>query len=218
MGAAARSSKRWSRRLSDKPAWLKSHGQPWTSGAGRAVYDNPWISVTEYDAVAPTGRPALYGVVGFKNFAMAILPIHDDGTVTLVGQHRFAHRDYSWEIPEGGGPIGADPLESAKRELAEETGLQAADWREVMRTQLSNSVTDEIAIGYLATGLSAAPTGHEADETEALTIIRVPFREALDAALAGHLPDMLTVAMLLRGYHMAREGALPAGLSRAMLG
>lgn len=218
MGSRALSSSDGARRLSNKPAWLQPHGQPWTAGTARAVYENPWISVTEYEATAPTGRPALYGVVSFKNLAMAILPIHDDGTVTLVGQHRFAHRDYSWEIPEGGGPIGDDPLASAKRELAEETGLQAAEWREVMRTQLSNSVTDETAIGYLATGLSAAASGHQADETEALTVIRVPFREALDAALAGHLPDMLTVAMLLRGYHMAREGALPAPLAELMLG
>jgi 8-oxo-dGTP pyrophosphatase MutT (NUDIX family) len=204
--------------LSDKPAWLQVHGQPWTAGASRAVYENPWIKVTEYAATAPTGRPAQYGVVSFKNLAIAILPIHDDGTVTLVGQHRFPHADYSWEIPEGGGPLADDPLASAKRELAEETGLQATEWREVMRTQLSNSVTDETAIGYVATGLSTSPGGHDVDETEALTVIRAPFREALDAALAGHLPDMLTVAMLLRGYHMAREGALPAALAEAMLG
>jgi 8-oxo-dGDP phosphatase len=204
--------------VSDKPDWLQAHGQPWLAGASRAVYENPWIRVTEYAATAPTGKPAQYGVVSFKNLAMAILPIHDDGTVTLVGQHRFPAADYSWEIPEGGGPIDDDPLESAKRELAEETGLQASGWLEVLRAQLSNSVTDERAIGYVATGLSESPGGHGVDETEALTISRVPFREALDAAIAGHLPDMLTVAMLLRAYHMAREGALPAALSRAMLG
>ncbi|HEY8003827.1 MAG TPA: NUDIX hydrolase, partial [Phenylobacterium sp.] len=115
-------------------------------------------------------------------------------------------------------PLAEDPLEGARRELAEETGLAAADWREVMRVQLSNSVTDEQMIGYLALGLSQMTTSHEADETEALALVRVPFREALDAAMAGYLPDMLTVAMLLRGYHMAREGALPGDLARAMLG
>ena len=73
-------------------------------------------------------------------------------------------------------------------------------------------------IGYIALGLSAATAEHAADETEAIALARVPFREALDAAIAGHLPDMLTVAMLLRGYHMAREGSLPGALARAMLG
>jgi 8-oxo-dGTP pyrophosphatase MutT (NUDIX family) len=157
-------------------------------------------------------------MVRFKNLAIAVLPIHDDGTVTLVGQHRFPLGDYSWELPEGGAPLDEDPLDGAKRELAEETGLAAAEWREVMRAQLSNSVTDERMIGYLALGLSEAGGTHHADDTEAIALVRAPFREALEAAIAGYLPDMLTVAMLLRGYHMAREGSLPGALARVMLG
>jgi 8-oxo-dGTP pyrophosphatase MutT (NUDIX family) len=157
-------------------------------------------------------------MVRFKNLAIAVLPIHEDGAVTLVGQHRFPLGDYSWELPEGGSPLHEDPLEGARRELAEETGLAAAEWREVLRTQLSNSVTDERMIGYLALGLSEAKAVHQPDDTEAIALVRVPFREALEAAMAGHLPDMLTVAMLLRGYHMAREGSLPGALARAMLG
>jgi 8-oxo-dGTP pyrophosphatase MutT (NUDIX family) len=204
--------------MPQKPAWLRPHGTPWKPGTGRVAFESAWITVTDQQAIAPTGRPAQYGMVRFKNLAIAVLPIHDDGTVTLVGQHRFPLGDYSWELPEGGAPLDEDPLAGARRELAEETGLAAAEWREVMRTQLSNSVTDERMIGYLALGLSEAESVHHADETEAIALVRVPFREALDAAVAGHLPDMLTVAMLLRGYHMAREGSLPGALARAMLG
>jgi 8-oxo-dGTP pyrophosphatase MutT (NUDIX family) len=204
--------------MTQPPAWLRPHGTPWTRLSERIVFENPWLRLTEHEAVAPTGRPAQYGLVGMKNLALAILPLHDDGTVILVGQHRFAFADYSWEIPEGGGPLDVDPLESAKRELAEETGLQAIEWRQVLRLQLSNSITDERALGYVALGLSEATEAHHADDTEALTMVRVPFREALDAALAGHLQDVLTVAMLLRAYHMAREGALPGALARGMLG
>lgn len=204
--------------MSAKPEWLTRHGQPWARGAPRPIYDNPWISVTEYDAVAPTGRPALYGLVGFKNRAMAILPLYDDGTTVLVGQNRFAFGDYSWEIPEGGCPLDEDPLVGAQRELREETGLVAADWREVLRVQLSNSVTDELAIGYVATGLSVADAIPEGDGTEDIARVRVPFREALDAAMAGWIFDMLTVAMLLKAYHMAKEGGLPRNLAQAMLG
>lgn len=201
-----------------KPDWLRPHGTPWKPGVERVAFESGWITVTEQTATAPTGRPAPYGVVRFKNLAVAVLPIHEDGTIVLVGQHRFPLGDYTWELPEGGSPVGEDPLEGARRELAEETGLAAAEWREVMRTQLSNSVTDERMIGYLALGLSQAGPQHTADDTEAITLARVPFREALDAAMAGYLPDMLTVAMLLRGYHMAREGSLPDVLARAMLG
>jgi 8-oxo-dGTP pyrophosphatase MutT (NUDIX family) len=203
--------------MADKPAWLRPHGEPWKAGVERLAFESGWIRVTEQMAIAPTGRPSPYGLVRFKNLAVAVLPIHEDGSVVLVGQHRFPLGDYSWELPEGGAPLDEDPLSGAQRELAEETGLAAAEWREVMRVQLSNSVTDERMIGYLALGLSQATAIHPADETEAITLARVPFREALDAAMAGHLPDMLTVAMLLRGYHMAREGALPGALARAML-
>ena len=204
--------------MTQKPDWLRPHGPPWKAGVERVAFESGWITVTEQTAIAPTGKPAPYGTVRFKNLAIAVLPIHEDGTVTLVGQHRFPLGDYSWEVPEGGSPLGEDPLDGAKRELAEETGLAAAEWREVMRTQLSNSVTDERMIGYLALGLSPAKAGHEADDTEAIAMVRVPFREALDAAMAGYLPDMLTVAMLLKGYHMASEGSLPGALARAMLG
>lgn len=204
--------------MSEKPAWLKPHGRPWSRGPERVVYENPWIRVSDHDAVAPTGQPAQYGLVHFKNLAIAVLPLHDDGTVILVGQHRFALSAYTWELPEGGAPHDEDPLEGARRELVEETGLVAREWRKVLQATLSNSVTDERAVGYVAFDLSKGDGAHEGDDTEELALARVPFREALDAALAGHMEDVLTVAMLLRAYHMAREGQLPDALTRAMLG
>jgi 8-oxo-dGTP pyrophosphatase MutT (NUDIX family) len=194
---------------------MTAEGPPWTKGEAREVYANPWLKVAEFDAVAPTGKPALYGVVNFQSEAIGILPLHDDGTVTLVGQHRFVSGGYSWELPEGGSPLGSDPLESAKRELAEEAGLGAREWRQILAFELSNSVTDERGFGYLATGLY--PMAGTPDETEIIRLARAPFREALDAALAGHMTDMITVALLLRAYHMAREGNLPPALTQAML-
>lgn len=201
--------------MDKKPDWMTAEGPPWTKGEPREVYANPWLKVTEFDAVAPTGKPALYGVVNFQSLAIGVLPLHDDGTVTLVGQHRFPSGAYSWELPEGGAPLGGDPLDSAKRELAEEAGLGAREWRQILTFELSNSVTDEHGFGYLATGLF--PAAGTPDDTEIIRLARVPFREALEAALAGHMTDMITVALLLRAYHMAREGALPPVLTQAML-
>lgn len=204
--------------MPERPSWLRPHGPAWSRGTARPVYENPWIRVTEYAATAPTGRPATYGLVSYKNYAVAVLPIFEDGTTLLVGQHRFPLGDYSWEIPEGGGPLDEDPLESARRELAEETGLQAAEWREILRAQLSNSVSDERAIGYLALGLSPAEGEHHADDTEAIALARVPFGEALAAAMDGQIQDVLTVAMLLKAHHMAAKGLLEPALARAVLG
>jgi 8-oxo-dGTP pyrophosphatase MutT (NUDIX family) len=201
--------------MTQKPDWMVPQGPPWTVVRERAVYDNPWLAVAEYDAVAPTGQTVLYGVVRFKNLALTILPLHADGTITLVGQHRFAIPGYSWELPEGGGPVGDDPLDNARRELREEAGLEAAEWRQVLKFQLSNSVTDEVGYGFLATDLTPAPA--LPDETEALALARAPFRKVLDQALSGNILDMPTVALLLRAYHMAREGALPDALAKSML-
>lgn len=201
--------------MTDTPEWMRPKGTPWRAGSSEVVYENPWIKVTEQRPTSPTGRLALYGVVHMKNLALGVLPLHADGTVTLVGQHRFVFGDYTWEIPEGGGPIGGDPLEHAQRELAEEAGLAARTWKQVLRFQLSNSVTDERGFGYLATDLYPVPTAP--DEHEDIAIVRVPFREALAQALAGNIEDIITVAMLLRAYHMAREGDLPAELTQAML-
>ena len=166
--------------------------------------------------MAPTGRPAHYGLIHFKNRAIGVLPLFDNGDTLLVGQHRFPAADYSWEIPEGGGPIGEDPRVGARRELREETGLTAAELRQVLRFQLSNSVTDEEGYGFLALGLSqGAPAP---DETEVLALRRLPFQAALRLAMDGAMLDMITLAMLLRAYHLAREGLLPEPLAGLMLG
>jgi 8-oxo-dGTP pyrophosphatase MutT (NUDIX family) len=203
--------------MSEKPSWMTPQGEGWRrTGKPRLKYENAWIRITEEDATAPTGNPALYGVVGFKNIAIAVLPLHDDGTVTLVGQHRYVSGAYSWELPEGGGALEVDPLNSAKRELAEETGLIAADWRRIMDVELSNSVTDERGVAFIATGLSQGPDAPDA--TEVIRLARVPFLEALEQATNGNITDMLTVAVLLRTYHMAHTGALPRALTQAMLG
>jgi len=197
------------------PAWLTPRGPRWQADAPTRLLDNPWFSVDHYVATAPTGAPADYYLQGFKNLAVGALPLHDDGSVTLVGQWRFPFGTYSWEIPEGGAPKHEDPLDGAKRELREEAGLEAAEWRQVLTLQMSNSCSDERAIGYLATGLT--PVERAPDETEDLAIVRVPFREALNAAVRGLIEDSITVAMLLRVHHMAYEGNLDPALAKAIL-
>ena len=187
----------------------------WRDIAYEAVFQNPWIRVESHEVIAPTGRPAHYGLVKFANRAIAILPLHDDGTVSLVGQARFAVGAYSWELPEGGGPLDEDPRHAAIRELREETGLVASGLREILSFDMSNSVTDEVAICFLATGLSQ--NNRAPDETEVFDYARVPFKILLDAVIKGQVRDGLTVVSVLRVHHMAVTGDLPPHLRDAIL-
>jgi 8-oxo-dGTP pyrophosphatase MutT (NUDIX family) len=195
-----------------------SKRRKWDIRTGRTVYDNPWISVREYQAVAPTGADALYGLVHMKRLALGVLPIDSDGSTFLVGQERFAFGRWSWELPEGGGGDDAPPLHSAQRELAEECGLRAGQWSELLRdVQLSNSVTDERAWAYLAWDLSPE-TGFAPDASEDLEIMRVPFAEAVRMAVSGEINDAFSLAMLLKADHLARTGCLPEPVARILVG
>lgn len=188
----------------------------WTVLDQREIYDNPWITVTEHRVLNPAGGAGIYGVVHFRNLAIGIIPVEDNGDIWLVGQHRFPLDAYSWEIPEGGAPLNEDPLVGARRELKEETGMEALTWREITRVHLSNSVSDEAGIIYLATDLQHGTA--EPEETEALNLRRLPAAEAYRMATRGELTDSMTVAGLYRLRLMALEGELPAGLAVKVLG
>lgn len=188
---------------------------PWTIHAERVTYDNPWMRVREFDVTQPDGKPSIYGVMEPKNLAIGILPLFGDGSVMLVGQYRFALDCWSWELPEGGGPMDEAPLDSARRELAEETGLSAANWLEFLEMDMSNSITNERAIAFIAWNLQegeAEPEGTEDIETR-----RVPFSTALAEAMDGRIRDAFTLAMLLKADYMARHGQLPEAVSRLIL-
>lgn len=169
---------------------------PWTTLKTTEIYENAWIKVEENQVINPTGKDGIYGTVHFKNRAMAIIPIDEDGNTWLVGQYRYSLNEYSWEIPMGGGPIGIDFLESAKRELKEETGLTADRWTELLRIHTSNSVTDEVGTVYLAEGLTPGETAFE--ETEILQIKKLPFKEALEMVMAGEITDSISLAGILK--------------------
>lgn len=188
----------------------------WDIRTARTVYDNPWINVREYQAIAPTGANALYGLVHMKKLAVGVVPIDADGSTLLVGQDRFAFGRWSWELPEGGGDLAQPPIEAARRELAEECRLQAAGWAELFRdVHLSNSVTDERAWAYLAWDL-APDEAHPPDAVEDLEIMRVPFAEALRMAVSGEINDAFSLVMLLKVDHLARAGGLPAPVAKLL--
>jgi ADP-ribose pyrophosphatase len=180
---------------------------PWQVTAEKTVYDNPWINLTEYKVINPSGNPGIYGKVHFKNRAIGIVPLDANMNTYLVGQYRFVLNEYSWEIPEGGGVMADDPLDAAKRELLEETGLKANQWDEIQRMHLSNSVSDELCIIYLARGLEQFEA--EPEDTEQLIVKKVPFNEVYRMVSAGEITDSVTVAAILKVKLMLAENSLP---------
>lgn len=167
---------------------------PWRTLSSSNVYDNPWITLTEFQVLNPAGNPGIYGKVHFKNMAIGIVALDDDGWISLVGQYRYTIDRYSWEIPEGGGHHDVDPLTSAQRELLEETGLKAGQWELLLQMHLSNSVTDEFCQVYLATELQQLEA--EPEETEQLKYLKLPLSEAWQRVKSGEITDAITVASL----------------------
>ena len=167
---------------------------PWHTVDSRQVYDNPWIRVTEYDVVNPSGKPGIYGKVHFKNHAVGDVPMDEEGGIWLVGQYRFPLDVYSWEIPEGGCPIGLSTELAALRELKEETGIGAERLERLFEMHLSNSVTDEWGVVYLATGLRMEEA--EPEETESLRVVRLPLEDAYAMVREGRITDSLSVAAI----------------------
>lgn len=189
---------------------LREEG-PWRVHCERVAYRNPWIRVVEHEVTHPDGSPGQYGVVEFANLAVGVLPLNEEGETVLVGQHRFALSRYSWELPEGGGDPDTPPEETAARELAEETGCRASHFEPFLDVFTSNSVTNERAVGFIATGLTS---GHAApDPTEVLETRWLPFGELLDLVMRGEITDAFTVMMVLQAYAKVEAGQLPRHIS-----
>ncbi len=179
---------------------------PWKILTEKTIYDNPWINLTEYDVLNPKGGKGIYGKVHFKNTAVGVMVLDDELNTYLVGQYRFTINAYSWEIPEGGGPVETDPLESAKRELLEETGLIAKHWDHLLAMHLSNSVSDELGIVFLARDLQQGQS--EPEETEQLVVKKLPFFEAAAMVENGLITDSMSVAAIYKVQLLLVQGKL----------
>lgn len=179
---------------------------PWKTLNSEVKYDNPWITVTEHQTINADGGDGIYGVVHYKNIAIGIIPLDEDYNTWLVGQYRYPLEQYSWEICEGGGIIADDLLESAQRELLEELGIKANSWEKLFDMHLSNSVSDEKGIVYIARELEYCEP--EPEEGEVLQIKKLPFSQVYDMVMKGEITDSLSVAGVLKTKILIDQGAL----------
>lgn len=191
-------------RMSDAPFFPRPEFA-WQLGTPIAKYDNPWMRVDDIPAVDPNGKDALYGLVHFKNLAVGIIP-YEDGHIWLVGQSRVAFQNYSWEIPAGGDPLGKDPVGTAHRELKEETGFTAGRMDKILNMEMSNSLTDEICVVYLATDLTPGET--ELESSEDISLMKISLDAALAAIDAGEIRHAVGVAAILKLGRMRTLGQL----------
>ena len=169
---------------------------PWKRLSTKDIYENAWIHLVEDEVINPAGGKGIYGKVHFKNCAIGIIPVDEELHTWLVGQYRYPLDEYSWEIPMGGSLQGEPYLETAKRELREETGLTAASWQEIMKIHTSNSVTDEVGYIFLARTLQHGEPDFE--ETEKLEIRKLPLKDAVEMASRSEITDSISVAGLLK--------------------
>jgi 8-oxo-dGTP pyrophosphatase MutT (NUDIX family) len=173
---------------------MDNQDNPWTVLTSKEIYENPWIQVTEFQVINPNGGNGIYGKIHYKNIAVGVIPIDENWNTWLVGQFRFPLDIYSWEIPEGGGSMYEDPMAAAKRELLEETGLIAREWTKILTMHLSNSVSDELSVVYLARNLEQEKSSPE--ETEDLVVKKLPFDEVVEMTVSGEITDAISIAAI----------------------
>jgi 8-oxo-dGTP pyrophosphatase MutT (NUDIX family) len=169
---------------------------PWRRLSRQVAYENGWIVVWHDEVIHPDGNPGIYGVVHFRNAASGVVVLDEADQVLLVGQHRYTLEEYSWEIPEGGVSPDESPLDGIRRELREETGCEASTWVEIGSYALSNSITDERGLLWLATGLSHGTA--RPDPSEELAVRWVPFDDALAMTGDGRISDAVSIMGIQR--------------------
>jgi len=161
-----------------------------------------WLfRVDRFHLLDPNGRPFDRFVIRHPG-AVVVVPVHDDGTVTLVRQYRAAVDDLVLEIPAGTRDRGDESEEAtARRELAEEAGLEAATWERLIGTWNTPGVSDQHTTIFMATGLTPTESCPDGIEEGYMSVERIPLADLDRLVAEGALKDETTVL----GLYMARE-------------
>jgi len=172
---------------------------PFTITSTREVYRNPWIAVREDKVQNDSGREGLFGVVDLVP-GVSVLAVDENQRIPLIREFKYAYNDHTLELVSGGIDEGEQPLEAAKRELTEETGLVASEWETLGVITPFTTVIDSPNHMFLATGLSHGPA--KPDDWEALEVVWLGLGEAVEQVMAGQIPHGGSCVAILKAARM----------------
>jgi 8-oxo-dGTP pyrophosphatase MutT (NUDIX family) len=174
---------------------MSTRSNPWKTLASRIAYENPWVRLREDKVLRPDGGEGIYGVVEMRP-SVGVVAVNENREVVLVGQWRYPLGRYSWEIPRGGAAPGeSDLLAVAQRELREETGAEADDWRLLSAVDLNNGVTTDVEHLFLAKGIRTGKP--HVDPEEEIEVHWAPLAEAIEMVKNGKITEVCSMAALL---------------------
>lgn len=174
--------------------------------ASEEIFQGKIVHLVRDTVTLPDGNEATREIVRHPG-AVAVVAVTSDRRVLLVTQYRYAFARNLTEIPAGKLEKGEDPFEAVKRELREETGADAAEWRELGSFFATPAIFDEHIHLYYATGLSFGDM--DLDDDEFLAVSSMDIDEAAQKAATGGFPDGKTQAGILRAKYLIDRGDLP---------
>lgn len=126
---------------------------PYITKSSKTVYQNPWIRIREDEIVRPDGSDGIYGVVESNN-SVIVAVLNENQEILLVNSYSYPAQRWHWELPGGGGNSEEDYIEASKRELIEETGIDASRWMLLAETRVCDGLMTEKMATMLATGIT----------------------------------------------------------------
>lgn len=172
--------------------------------SSKIIYESPWIKIRLDNIIRHDGKKGTYDVVQFKG-GIGVVALDSDNKFYLVGQYRYAPQVYSWEIPKGAFESFGHhelPLFAAKRELKEETGIEAKSWKQLAAVHTLMGSTDDKVYLFLARSILKGKSHPE--ETEGIVLKKVNFEQFYRMVKAGLVTDATSIAGVLLSEKLLR--------------